>query len=717
MEPRSEPRLLVSDKEAIERAARALRRGSAFIVLVCPRDLTEQTRDYLSREAGALKETVPVTSGEAMLDVLIAVSAASEADPIFSVSVPDGSRDVFVALNIHREKVLRGGRLVLWLDGSVGVESLRQVAPDAWAFRTAVIVVCGDGGMILPRREKEEPPQLIEWRKRFRRAKTPLEKARAATDLAEGFRWVGAPTEAERIARAGLALISPVGEAERIVRVGLLTMQASTLEDMGARAQARGIVLQTLEEADSLPLSVGASWRVHLLAALSGPFGRDRKSTLEAVQLARRLGVEPNALVEALKVRAVVLRRFGDISGARSAFDEMDSLQRLVPPASSVAGRIERLSSHLDSGHFSAVEQGLRAVADEVIATGTDISYVETISFVLPLARGEILAAQRVLDRIGATEVGARILCWPRREILLWGGKVDEMLCAGRDAIMGTERLGLDGDHLDTCEHLLDLSERAHDSERLSPEDWASVTSLLDDAHLASRRITGVDEPPWYEVEFLTFRARIRALDPASHSEAESLFRAALEQARVHYPDLVPRSVRYLASHLLTLRQPEEALSLIQDVEPETSAKGMLRELSNLRAQRIRALVLLGRSIPEINEAIRSLRSAVDSMDSPRGTAEVLLDLARDLPPLTTHPDVLSLAGEAQLSFFEMPMPAQEARAMEIAGDALLARGRPTEAKSRYAAAKARLERFGLLLRVPLLERKIASIDKQAVSS
>lgn len=291
------------------------------------------------------------------------------------------------------------------------------------------------------------------------------------------------------------------------------------------------------------------------------------------------------------------------------------------------------------------------------------------------------------------------------------------MLQASRDAIQETERLGQDGDHLDTCEHLLDLAEIAHDSDRLSPEDWASVKSLLDEAHIASRKITGVDEPPWYEIEFLTLRGQIRALDASCHPEANSLFRAALEQARVHYPDLVPRCVRYLASHLLTSNQPEEALSLIRDVEPEASAKGMLRELSNLRAIRVRALVLLKRSVPEIDEAMLALRSAVDSMDSPRGAAEVLLDLARDLPPSTTHPDILSLAEEAQLLFFEMPMPAQEARAMEIAGDALLARGRPAEAKSRYAAAKARLDRFGLLLRVPLLERKIASVDKQAPSS
>ncbi|MFO0589829.1 MAG: hypothetical protein U0441_19975 [Polyangiaceae bacterium] len=717
MELKTEPRLLVSDKEAIERAARALRRGSAFVVLVCPRDLTEQTRACLSAEAGPLKETVAVNSGEAMLDVLLAVSAASESDPIFSVSVPDGSRDAFVALNIHREKVLRGGRLVLWLDSSERLESLRQVAPDAWAFRTAVIVVRGDVGLILPRRKKEEPEELIQWRKRYKRAKSPLDKARAGHGLAESLRWIGALAEAERVARACLALISHVDEEERITRVKLLASLASTLEEIGMLAEVRRIILQALEEADTLPLSKGTEWRVYLLACLPGPFGRDRDATTEAILLGNRLGVEPNSLVQALKSKATLLRRFGDIPGLRSALDEVDRLRRLVPPESSVIGRIGRLDCYLVSGHFGEIEQSLRQVADEVISTATDINHIDLISLELLMLRGEMLAAERALQRCEWTEMGARVLQRMRWAFLLEAGKVAEGLLLLRDTISEVERLGRDGDHLDMCGDLVALAESAHAAECVSTDDWASATALIDASQIASRRITGSDAPPWYEVEFLTLRARLRTLSSPSRSEATVLFRAALEHARAYYPDLVPTCVRSLAAHFIALKQPEEALSSLGDVESEASSKGMLRELSNLRAVQVQALVALGRPDSEIEERMQALRTAVDSMDAPRRTAEVILDLASELPPATTCPDVLVLSEEAQLLFFEMPMPAQEARAMEVAGDALLARGRPAEARSRYAAAKARLERFGLLLRVPLLERKLASIDKQAATS
>jgi predicted negative regulator of RcsB-dependent stress response len=57
-----------------------------------------------------------------------------------------------------------------------------------------------------------------------------------------------------------------------------------------------------------------------------------------------------------------------------------------------------------------------------------------------------------------------------------------------------------------------------------------------------------------------------------------------------------------------------------------------------------------------------------------------------------------------------MPMPAEEARCLEIMGDVLLARGHADEAKRRYLTARARLQRYGLGLRLPLLGRKIDAL-------
>ncbi len=55
-----------------------------------------------------------------------------------------------------------------------------------------------------------------------------------------------------------------------------------------------------------------------------------------------------------------------------------------------------------------------------------------------------------------------------------------------------------------------------------------------------------------------------------------------------------------------------------------------------------------------------------------------------------------------------MPMPSEDARCLEIMADVLLARGQREEAKRRYLAARARLERYGIGLR--LLSRKIDAL-------
>lgn len=57
-----------------------------------------------------------------------------------------------------------------------------------------------------------------------------------------------------------------------------------------------------------------------------------------------------------------------------------------------------------------------------------------------------------------------------------------------------------------------------------------------------------------------------------------------------------------------------------------------------------------------------------------------------------------------------MPMPANEARSLELAGDVLAARGKPAESKRRYLMAQGILERRGLGPRLPLLETKIEQL-------
>jgi len=98
-------------------------------------------------------------------------------------------------------------------------------------------------------------------------------------------------------------------------------------------------------------------------------------------------------------------------------------------------------------------------------------------------------------------------------------------------------------------------------------------------------------------------------------------------------------------------------------------------------------------------------------MGSPRTTAQNLLELARALPPTTQTPDPLALTDEALDLFSEMPYPAKESLCHETAGDILSARGEKVAALRRYKPALQKLERHGMLLRVPLLQRKIQELE------
>lgn len=100
------------------------------------------------------------------------------------------------------------------------------------------------------------------------------------------------------------------------------------------------------------------------------------------------------------------------------------------------------------------------------------------------------------------------------------------------------------------------------------------------------------------------------------------------------------------------------------------------------------------------------LRRVLEETGAPRIAADTLLELARLLPPAEPDLDPLTLLDEAAELFSEMPIPAQEARCLETAGDVLAARGDASGAARRYREALAILDSRGLHLRVPLLRRK-----------
>lgn len=260
------------------------------------------------------------------------------------------------------------------------------------------------------------------------------------------------------------------------------------------------------------------------------------------------------------------------------------------------------------------------------------------------------------------------------------------------------------------CHTFAYISIEANEAGSLLPAQMVPIRADLEDAGNLLLSLSGPDGPPWYPIELLTLRARVLALTSDTILQALDLARQALDLARSTYPDLLPETGRSLADHLLLAAQPDEALAVVADVEPYASENGFLAERARLLADRVLALVQRGDAPATIEPHLTSLRAALAATDSPRITAETLRDLAIRLPPGATTPDPLALAEEIHPLFVAMPMPAEDARCLELMGDVLLARGRPDEAKRRYLTARARLQRYGLGLRLPLLNRKIDAL-------
>ena len=238
----------------------------------------------------------------------------------------------------------------------------------------------------------------------------------------------------------------------------------------------------------------------------------------------------------------------------------------------------------------------------------------------------------------------------------------------------------------------------------------AKIAIELEVAEEVSRTFTGNEQLSWGTIRFLDLRAAV--LDRTnSYSEAFILAQRAFDLARSTCTELMSECGRILAHHFFRIVKYEDALSILAEVEPVAVGFGMLGEVAHIRAARVLALVLSNRPSITIEPAMTALREALESTSAPRIKAEILLNLAIRLPPTTTLPDPLALASETHALFVEMPMPAKEARSLELAGDVLAARGKPAEAKRRYLMAQGILERRGMGLRLPLLATKIEQLS------
>ncbi len=252
--PSRSARLLHADEEQLDRAAIGLRSGTAFVIAVCSADLRGAALDRLRAQVKGLAPPGPVEIGtpDEMMGALM--EQQERGDRVLSLTLGGDVLGALDGLNLHREKVLGGAPVILWLDDVAMLAKVRERAPDAFSFRSTMVVVSGDGGP-LPTARAEETEEVQRLRKRLKRARTPLERAGAGQGLAEVLRVRGRHREAEVQARSALdELRTGHTDDEHLVRGRLcLTMGSLAweqgkirprigLEHAGARRDRGGVL-------------------------------------------------------------------------------------------------------------------------------------------------------------------------------------------------------------------------------------------------------------------------------------------------------------------------------------------------------------------------------------------------------------------------------------------------------------------------------------------
>jgi hypothetical protein len=691
--------LLARETEQLERIAERLRKGRRVVAFIaCDGDLRPKVAEWLSKASG---REVAVPAEEDPEQLLARLEALAGREGVESLAWKAGDRRALVTLNLHREKLRRGGGVLVWC--SLGDLALVQTeARDAFSFRDTLVVV---EGFRLPkiRFPVGDTPEIELARARYELPGTPMERALAAAELARLLLERRRPQDALDAVSTAIPLI--LGYRQENAAMGMLGFLQAVMAASYAmshrptsawgRAQSAAIALEAqgvngatyyaLQVHPASDVAVEASFALVDLAA-DAPLERtDLRMARVDAAVAYKLGSTRVFLPHIKDACASAGVQHGlDVAGVllSLATGEVHEAIRLAVEL------LERGDSEAWDGRGSALYLG-RALflAGELEATlclmaglGSIVSSTDwaiDVSTLMACALSMVTEPKITLGRF---------------EKIIANAPTDGALFrALRAYVCVLSAFALAG-------HL-------NEQELLAAESVVESSQLLlpDNPDLA---------PPFYEILIPGLRSDLFSIIPERRLQAIDLSRAALELARLEYPPYAPPHAEKLVRCLFFARRLDEAKRALSEAEPEAKYQGHLRALSALQALRVAIHIAAGDPAADIDTALSALNETLAATGSPRLAAETLLSLARMLPPDCTHPDPLKLVEAQAERFAEMPMVANEELCRETRGDILLARGFRAEAAACFAAAKKRLQHYGLLLRVPLLEKKRASAEQ-----
>jgi len=710
------PRLLAREQHDLDAVAEPIGEGRRVVAfVVCPAGLRSVVTGYLSMRSGrVIPEPTEAADAERLLALLSEAADAKEGE-VRSVALDASKEDTVRALNWHREKLRRGASVLVWIADVEGLRVVRRLAPDAYSFRDTLAAVGEEREFSVVPADVEHADvrlaRLDHWM-----ARAPRDRIETARNLANALSLHQSTEEAQIVvdeALAGLVAtpISTDEDAEAEIVANWHLTAAAALFQKGLQGQARRYLAEGLSVLRDTQSARAKETRLALMASCTSPLGHDHRIAMQAWTEGQNADTGGRVQKELLRSAASSHAQRGDTRRAFAllaeglALPDLDSVTRAV-------FWFARSVLFIRIGRLADAELLLRDVAAMKASQG-----VGNESSALVLAdslalRGELAMALGMLEEVagkgrGKTSVLSVLARAGLQTVILESGAVSEGLEGLQIHLEEASTSRRDSLLYTLASTYADCVIAAHEAGNLSPGDILNADSGLRSAQGVAISISG-DDPPWYHALYPMLRGRILALVPERTAEAIDLTRTALALCERVWSDAVPLLARTLTTHLIKAGRYEEALAVIERAMPQMVEERFLEELARVQAAKLACLVRTQAPTPDVDTATTSLRATLAEMDAPRITADTLLDLGLVLLHQATHPDALSLLEEARDLFADMPIVAKEARCLEAMGDIATARGKPEEARPHYHAAKGILERHGLNLRVPLLEKKLA---------
>ncbi|MFO0588324.1 MAG: hypothetical protein U0441_12320 [Polyangiaceae bacterium] len=443
--------------------------------------------------------------------------------------------------------------------------------------------------------------------------------------------------------------------------------------------------------------------RAWLWMEAGSPFGIDAEAVRTLERLAETPGLKPPVLVWIGIRAAEQMARRGDLRRAAVRLESAATVTTLDANGGRVIfharSRVARLAGRFDEAAH---------LHDEAIALfgPSPAPSSEEDRARLARLRGDIEDARDILRPLReAPDAPASVeRLWLDLELDL--GRVKVALQGLETALDRAAAAKHDKTLYDTARAYVEALTRAHEAEALGPTDLATADGLLAVAKSAAVAIAR-DEVPWYRVLFGGLAADLRMLpDAGLRGDAATMLEVEWRKAVAEWPEAAPPLSRALVHALMARGRTLDAVRTLDDAIPDAIAQRHLRELARLAAARVALLVRTMEPESTVCAALDEMRLVLDEADAPRLRADTLLELAKLLPDASTQPDPVRLLEEATELYGDMPMPAMQARGLEMLGDLFRARGARRHAAMRYLAAHSLLAKHDLQLRIPLLRRK-----------